>query len=526
MSTKAVAAAARIVACVRVACVAVGVAWAAHASPASATESVEATLTITPEAAGPRIEPAIQGQFVEHLGTGVYGGLWVGPGSPIPNTRGFRNDVVAALRAIHVPVVRWPGGCFADDYDWRDGIGPPAQRPVRINKVWGGVPDDNRVGTHEFMDFAEQIGADVYIAGNMGSMPPRAMAQWLEYMTADGPSSLAQERRRNGRDKPWTVKYFGVGNESWGCGGHMRPEYAADLHRRYATFLRTPVIRVASGDGQGDDHVTDVMMERAGDDMEAISLHHYTVPGSWEAKGRATGFDAARWARTMQDVVDGLEDHVARTIRIMDRHDPKRRVALFVDEWGMWHDPEPGTNPAFLHQQNTLRDAVVAALTLDIFQRHTERVKMANLAQMVDVLQSLVLTDHARMVTTPTYHVFDLYQPFQGATPLKTTLDAPRWREGDVELPAVDASVARGTDGATVIALVNLDPRRPARVTTSLDVPATGRILTAPAMDAHNTFDAPRAVVPAPYAARVVGGRLVFELPAKSIVVVSIPVSR
>ena len=494
-----------------------------HAAP---PEAVGVTLTVTSQVAGPRIEPAIQGQFVEHLGTGLYGGLWVGPESAIPNTRGFRNDAVAALRRIHVPVVRWPGGCFADDYDWRDGIGPPAQRPVRINKLWGNVPEDNRVGTHEFLDFAEMIGADAYIAGNMGSMPPRAMAQWLEYMTADGSSSLAAERRRNGRDKPWKIRYFGIGNESWGCGGHMRPEYAADLHRQYATFLRTPVTRVASGDGEGDDHVTDVMMERAGGDMDAISLHHYTVIGPWEAKGHATGFDAATWARTMKSVLEGTEQHIARTIRIMDRHDPKRRVALFVDEWGMWHDPEPDTNGAFLQQQNTLRDAMVAALSFDVFHRHTERVKMANIAQMVNVLQAMILTDGPRMVLTPTYHVFDLYQPFQGATPLVTTIVAPTYREGATELPAVDVSAARAPDGSTVIALVNLDPLRAAHVATNLDGVATGRMLTATAMDAHNTFERPESIVPAPFRAGVTAGRLAFDLPPKAIVVVSVPAAR
>ena len=492
--------------------------------PSSAPAAV--TLSVSDEAAGPRIEPAIYGQFVEHLGTGVEGGLWVGPDSPIPNTRGFRNDVVAALRRLHVPVVRWPGGCFADDYDWRDGIGPPAQRPVRLNKVWGGVPEDNRVGTHEFMDFAGMIGADVYIAGNMGSMPPRAMAQWLEYMTsADSRSSLANERRRNGRDAPWQVKYFGIGNESWGCGGHMRPEYAADLHRQYATFLRTPVVRVASGDGQGDDHVTEVMMDRARDDMDALSLHYYTVPGEWAHKGRATGFDAARWARTLQ-VAMHIEDRIAATSAIMDRFDPDKRVALFVDEWGLWHDSEPGTDGAFLHQQNTLRDAMVAALTFNVFHRHTGRVRMANIAQMVNVLQAMILTDGDRMLLTPTYDVFDLYQPFQGATPLKTTLATPRYDQDGETLPAVDVSAARGLDGATLLALVNLDPRRPARVATNLTGAATGRLLTAATMDAHNTFEQPGALAPVAFAGVLVDGRLAFDLPPKSIVVVSVPPRR
>jgi len=493
------------------------------ATPPSTTPTItpaEASLTLLTDAAGPRIEPTVYGHFVEHLGTGVYGGLWVGPQSRIPNTRGWRNDVLGALRRLKVPVIRWPGGCFADDYDWRDGIGAPSRRPVRLNKVWGNVPDDNRVGTHEFMDLAEQLGTEVYIAGNMGSMPPRAMAQWLEYMTSDSHSALANERRRNGRDKPWKVRYVGVGNESWGCGGHMRPEYAADLHRQYATFLRAPVVRVASGDGEGNERVTEVMMQMARDDMDAISLHHYTVPGPWEHKGLATGFDRQRWAKTLQEVTTGLEEHVAKTIAIMNRHDPAGRVALYVDEWGMWHDQEPGSTPGFLYQQNTLRDAMVGALTFNVFHRHTDRVKMANLAQMVNVLQALVLTDGPRMLLTPTYHLFDLYLPFQGATPLKLTLQTPRYTEGDISLPAVDVTAARAADGSTHLALVNLDPTRPASVRTGLQQTATGRVLTAPAMDSHNTFDRPGQVQPAPYAARPGPQGLTLDLPPRAIVVV------
>ena len=433
-----------------------------------------------------------------------------------------------AAAASSVPVVRWPGGCFADDYDWRDGIGPPGERPVRLNKVWGGVPETNRVGTHEFMDLAELLGAQPYIAGNMGSMPPRAMSQWLEYMTSDSPAStLARERRHNGRDAPWKVPYFGVGNESWGCGGNMRPEYAADLHRRYATFLHADTVRVASGDGEGRDEVTEVMLERAKGSMDAISLHHYTVVGPWEAKGRATGFGRAQWARALHDPLVDLDRHLARTEAIMDRHDPVRRIALFVDEWGLWHDPEPGTNGAFLYQQNTLRDALVAALAFHTFHRHTARVKMANLAQMVNVLQALALTDGPRLVLTPTYHAFDLYRPFRGAAPMPATLSTPRWREGEMELPAVDASVARGADGRLVVALVNLHPEQAVRVQTALRGRAQGRLLTAPALDAHNRFGEAPAVQPVAYGpAPQADGPLVFDLPPHAVAVVTIEEDR
>jgi alpha-N-arabinofuranosidase len=493
--------------------VALGTAFGASA------QAVDVKLTVANEAAGPHIEPTVYGHFVEHLGRGVYDGLWVGPESTIPNTRGWRNDVVGALRQVGIPVMRWPGGCYADDYDWRDGIGDPAKRPVRFNKWWGGT-ESNRVGTHEFMDLVEQLGSEAYMAGNMGSMPPRAMAEWMEYMTADGKTTLAEERRRNGRDKPWIIKYFGVGNESWGCGGNMRPEYQADLHNQYATFLRGQTVRVASGDGTGNDHLIEVLMQRSAAHMDALTLHYYTMPGDWSKKGDATGFDTQAWARTLRSAL-GIEGRISAITKIMDKHDPAKRIALYVDEWGTWYDTPQGASA--LYQQNSLRDAMVAAVSFNAFHRHTARVKMANIAQMVNVLQAMALTDGAKMVLTPTYHAFDLYKPFRGATPLKAQLQAPQFRTGDIELPAVEASVARAADGSTLLALVNLDPQRPARVATNLKAAAQGRVLTAAAIDAHNTFDKPKAVVPAPYTARPGPQGLTLELPAKSIVVVSVP---
>ena len=484
-----------------------------------AAEPAEVRLSVTQEAAGPRIEPEVYGQFAEHLGTGIYGGLWVGPEAKIPNVRGWRKDVVQALRRLEVPVVRWPGGCFADDYDWRDGIGDPATRPTRLNKIWGDVTESNRVGTHEFMDLVEQLGAEAYVAGNMGSLPPRSMSQWLEYMTSDSQSSLAEERRRNGRDKPWKVKYFGIGNESWGCGGSMRPEYQSDLHNQYETFLHAPVVRVASGDGQGNDHLVEVLMERSGAHMDALTLHYYTMPDDWSHHGSATGFDAAAWARTLKSAT-GIEKRIETVSRLMDKSDPTRRVALFVDEWGTWYDAEPGTNPGFLQQQNTLRDALVAALSFNAFHRHTDRVKMTNIAQMVNVLQALVLTDGSRMLLTPTYHAFELYKPFRGATPLKAELQTPTWHEGEIELPAVSVSAARAIDGSTLLALVNLDPQRPARVQTNLIGAARGHVLTATEMDAHNTFAQPDALVLASYSSGRPDGPLMLDLPPKSLVVV------
>lgn len=485
---------------------------------------VDVNVTVDTGKPGPKIERAVYGQFAEHLGRGVYEGIWVGPDSNIPNLKGYRTDVVEALRKIKVPMVRWPGGCFADDYDWRDGIGPRDKRPMRLNKFWGGVPEDNAFGTHEFMDFVELIGADAYVAANMGSGTPRELARWMEYMTADGASSMAQERRANGRDKPWSVKYVGVGNESWGCGGQMRAEYAADLTRRFSSYagLHAPgTIRVASGANGGDYNWTEILMQRAGTQVEAISLHYYTIPKDWAKKGQATGFAEAEWASTLRNarVMDEL---VTQHSAIMDKYDPEKKVILAVDEWGTWYDQEPGSTPGFLYQQNSLRDAQVAALTLNIFHRHTDRVKIANIAQMANVLQAMILTDKEKMVLTPTYHLFDMYVPFQGATPYPATAAGPNYVLGEVSIPSVDVSAARGTDGKLWLSLVNVDPSKPARVATNLTGTAKGRVLTGAAIDAHNTFQKPDAIKPVTYSGKLVGDKLMFDLPAKSIAVVAV----
>jgi alpha-L-arabinofuranosidase len=462
-------------------------------------------VSVRADTPGAHIEPAIYGQFAEHLGRLIYEGIWVGEDSAIPNTRGYRNDVIAALKELGVPVLRWPGGCFADEYNWRDGIGPRGQRPRKVNTHWGGVVEDNSFGTHEFMDFAELIGAETYVNGNVGTGTPREMAEWLEYMTADGDSSLAQLRRRNGRDKPWRVHYFAVGNETWGCGGNMRAEYYADLYRHYVTFLKSPEtnkpLRIASGGTGSRLQWTEVLMREAASQMDAISVHYYTLPtGKWDKKGAATKFTAQEWWDTLGRTYR-MEWIVTEHSKVMDKYDDKKRVGLYVDEWGTWYDVEPGTNPGFLYQQNTLRDALVAAINLNIFHAHADRVRMTNIAQMVNVLQAMILTEKEKMVLTPTYHVFHMYKPFRGATQLPVSVDAATRKVGDQEYPTFTASAARDANGRLVVALVNLDPGE--AVTTELAISGarvervTGRVLTAGAMDAHNTFSQPQAVKPA-----------------------------
>lgn len=488
------------------------------------------TVSVRGDHPGATYDKRLFGQFAEHLGTGIYGGIWVGPSSKIPNVHGYRRDVLDALKAIRVPVVRWPGGCFADEYHWREGIGARAKRPVKINTHWGGVTEDNAFGTHEFMDYSELLGAEAYVSGNVGSAPPREMAEWVEYMTAPNGSTLAKERAANGRKAPWKVPMFGLGNELWGCGGNMLPDYAADETRRYATFVKTPagvpIMKVASGANSEDYNWTEVMMKKAGSAFQGIGVHYYTVPGTWEHKGAATGFDEDAWATTLVKAMK-MDELLTGHSRIMDKYDPDKKVALLVDEWGTWYDQEPGSHPGFLYQQNSLRDAVVASLNLDIFARHADRVRGANIAQMVNVLQAMLLTDGNRMVRTPTYWVFDMYKDYQDGTVLPVEVSAHWYRRGTTELRAVSSSAVRGTDGVVHVGLTNVDPNRAATVNLQLAGIAggtvTGRILTAPTMDAHNSFDAPDAVRPAAFTgASLNGGTIAMTLPPKSVVMLDI----
>jgi alpha-N-arabinofuranosidase len=483
-----------------------------------------ANVTIDTSKPGAEIDRHLYGQFAEHLGRGIYEGIWVGQDSKIPNIRGYRKDVVEALRKIHVPVIRWPGGCFGDLYDWRDGIGPRAKRPVRVNVHWGGVTEDNSFGTHEFMNFSELVGADAYVSLNVGTLAPYDSAQWLEYMTSDSQSSLANERRKNGRAKPWTVRFVGIGNETWGCGGNMRPDYAADINRRYATFANTPremgTLKIASGSHDDNYEFAETMM-RDGGRFDGLSVHYYTVPRIFRDKGPATGFPESEWASTLLHARH-IEEIVTRTAAIMDKYDPDKKIGLYVDEWGTWYDQEPGSHPGFLYQQNSLRDAQVAALSLNIFQRHTDRVKGANIAQMINVLQAMILTDKEKMILTPTYHVFDMYQAFMGAVPYAAKVSGPDYSQGSNKMPMVDVSAARGKDGKLVLSIVNSDPGHAVQLVTNLTGTAQGRILTAFAMDAHNSFDQPNQVHPVPFHGSSEGGKLSFDMPAKSVAVVTV----
>jgi alpha-N-arabinofuranosidase len=498
-------------------------------APALAADHVD--LTLDAGKAGPKIDRRIFGQFAEHLGHGIYEGVWVGRNSRIPNTRGIRNDVVAALKAIKVPVVRWPGGCFADEYHWRNGIG--STRRAALNPNWGGVVEPNTFGTHEFMDFVEQIGAEAYISANVGSGTVQEAAEWLEYMTAER-TALSAERAANGPAGAYKVAFWGIGNESWGCGGAMTPAFYLDQLKLYSRFSRNyndkqKMGQIAVGPDGGNTEYTETIMKAwAGKtwswDIAGLSLHSYTVNG-WPPSVKATGFGEAEYARFIKETL-GMEDLVAKHAAIMDKYDPEKKVALVVDEWGSWLAPTPGTNPGFLRQQNSQRDAVLAALNLNIFARHADRVRMAHIAQMINVLQAMILTDKEKMVLTPTYHVYKMYMPFQDATLVPLAFDAGVYRHGDVVLPRADAIAARDGSGKLWLALTNIDPRRPLEFDVALTgLPASravGQTLRALMIDSVNTFEAPHTVVPQAVAAAVANGKLVLTLAPQSVTVVAL----
>ncbi|RBQ07968.1 alpha-N-arabinofuranosidase [Pedobacter miscanthi] len=490
----------------------------------------ETQLTIKP--AGDQIVSRhIYGHFSEHLGRCIYDGFWVGENSTIPNKGRIRLDIVDALKKIKVPNLRWPGGCFADEYHWRDGIGPRNQRPKMVNTNWGGVTEDNSFGTHEFLDLCQMLDCEPYIAGNVGSGTVEEMAKWVEYLNFDGVSPMTAIRSQNGREKPWKVSFWGVGNESWGCGGNMTPAYYSDLYRRYATYARNypsaPLKRIASGANSDDYNWTETCMKNIGNQMWGLTLHYYTIPtGNWGKKGSATKFDEAQYFSTMKNCLH-MEELVTKHSAIMDKYDPKKKVALVVDEWGIWTDVEPGINPGFLYQQNSLRDALIAGTTLNIFNNHSDRVKMANLAQTVNVLQALILTEKDKMVLTPTYHVFDLYKVHQNAKYLPIAFTSPDYTVGDQKIPALNVSASQDSTGAVHISLVNLDPNRKISLNTVLDGlkwnSVSGQILTSAKLTNINSFNDPNKVHNSKFTgAKKAGNTLKVELPAQSVVVLEL----
>lgn len=473
-----------------------------------------------------KIEKAVYGHFSEHLGRCIYEGLYVGENSPIPNKNGMRTDVVSALREMGIPVLRWPGGCFADEYHWKDGIGPKENRKKIINTHWGGVIEDNSFGTHEFFELCNQLGCEAYINGNVGSGTVQELSEWVEYMTFQGLSPMTELREKNGRKEPWEVSYLGIGNESWGCGGNMTPEHYANEYRRYSTYCRNyypdkKLYKIASGPNVDDYHWLerllhilskeeedipsavytwennrDITRRFNGQILDGISLHYYTVPGNWERKGSATEFTEEEYYITLQKTLY-MEELLYRHGAIMDRYDPKKQIGLIVDEWGTWYDVEPGTNPGFLYQQNTMRDALVAGINLNIFNNHSDRVKMANIAQLVNVLQSVILTEGDKMLLTPTYYVFKMYQKHQGSTAVDSFIETEMTGPKGHEVPCLHMSASVSEDGALNLSVVNLsaDNAYPVEgILVETPVKEIQAELLCDSIDAYNTFENPGKV--------------------------------
>ena len=472
-----------------------------------------------------KIEPELYGHFSEHLGRCIYNGIYVGEDSDIPNVNGARKDIIEAFRRIKMPVLRWPGGCFADEYHWKDGIGEKSSRKKMVNTNWGGVTEDNSFGTHEFFDLCEQIGCEPYLAGNLGSGTVQELSEWIEYITFDGESPMTEQRRKNGREKPWKLKYLGVGNENWGCGGNMRPEYYADEYKRYQSFCKNysgnELYKIACGPNADDFKWTEKLLENVNAmHTKGISLHYYTVPtGVWETKGSARDFSDELYYSTISKTLY-METLIKGHTEIMDRFDPENKIALIVDEWGCWYDVEEGTNPGFLYQQNTMRDAIVAACNLNIFNSHSDRVKMANLAQAVNVLQALVLTEGRDMVLTPTYHVFDLFKEHQGGELVYSHADDVR-AGGKDEIPMLSESVSV-KDGVMTVTLANCSIDDDAEVSCSIlgfaGRKASAEILTAPSCREYNDFDAPERVAVRPFEVKTDENGFTAVLPKCSVV--------
>ncbi|MBB6005558.1 alpha-N-arabinofuranosidase [Arcicella rosea] len=492
------------------------------------------TATLQADSGKVTINKHIYGHFAEHLGTCIYGGFYVGENNTkIPNKDGVRLDIVDALKKLKIPNLRWPGGCFADTYHWKDGIGPKAQRPAMVNTWWGGVTEDNSFGTHDFLNMCELLGTEPYISGNVGSGTVQELKDWTQYINLGaGTSPMSKLREQNGREKPWNVAIWGVGNEAWGCGGNMTADYYANIYRQYSTFMagadKKGLFRVASGASDADYKWTETLMKNIPHQMlEGVAIHHYSVLSWGEGKKTsATEYTDKEYFKTMQQALL-MDELVTKHSEVMDKYDPKKKIALVVDEWGGWYNVENGTNPGFLFQQNTMRDAMIAGATLNIFNNHADRVRMANLAQVVNVLQAVILTKEEKMLLTPTYHVMEMYNVHQDATLLPIKVKTNTFEFEGEKLPAVSVSASKDAKGLTHISLTNVDPKNPQEITIDLKgakyVSVAGRILTAEKLRDHNTFENPNKIQPKAFSgATISGNQLKVKLPAFSVAVLEL----
>ncbi len=490
-------------------------------------------IVLFPEKSRDTINKNIYGHFAEHLGRCIYDGIYVGDKqTKIPNINGVRLDIIEALKKLKTPVLRWPGGCFADIYHWKDAIGPKDKRKHIENMSWGNVREDNSFGTHEFLDLCELIGAEPYLAVNMGGGTVQEAVEWVQYVNhANGTSSLTDTRMQNGRSKPWNVKYWGLGNESWDCGGHMTADYYVNEYRKYATMMTSysnteGLFRIAVGPGTEDYAWTETVMKNIpARRIEGLSIHHYSVI-NWSKKGSATQFSEDEYIRTMEQAWR-MERMVKNNSDVMDKYDPQKRVALIVDEWGGWYDVEPGNNGAFLYQQNSMRDAMIAGLSLNIFNNHCDRIRMANLAQMVNVLQAVVLTKEEKLVLTPTYHVMEMYNVHQDALMIPLAMTSKDYTFGEKKIQAVSASASKDKNGVTHISLLNMDANNAQEIKIDLGglsaSTISGKILQSGKLQDHNTFENPDKIKPAMFNGAILNGNnLIIKLPAFSVIVLAL----
>jgi len=486
-------------------------------------------LELKPDSSDTKIRKEIYGHFSEHLGTCIYEGIYVGEDSDIPNINGYRKDVVEALKELKVPVLRWPGGCFADTYHWKDGIGPKESRPSIVNVFWGGVTEDNSFGTHEFLNFCELIGAEPYLSINVGSGTVQEAREWVEYVTSSNQSPMTKLRKKNGREKPWNVKFWGIGNENWGCGGDMAPGYYANIFRNYSSYIRGYGFqKVICGPSGNDTIWTETILsglEGKNHLAQGVSMHYYTLPtANWRRKGSSTDFDEEMWFATLRNTMY-VKDYIKQHLAIMDKFDPERKMKLIVDEWGTWYDKLPGTKDGFLQQQNTVRDALVAGINLNIFNNNANRISMANIAQIVNVLQSVILTKGYEMVKTPTYFIFKMYNVHQDARLIPVKLETENYEYNDEFIPALTASASE-KDGLINITITNANPNKAIPVDCHLGKDlksATGKIVTGKEITDYNDFGKDAKVFISDFKVeKVKNGKLHVEVPAHSVVLLQL----
>ena len=488
------------------------------------------TAVLKIDSAKQTISKHIYGHFAEHLGRCIYDGFFVGDTSKIKNTAGVRNDIIDALKKLKIPNLRWPGGCFADTYHWKDGIGDKTKRPSIVNTNWGNVTEDNSFGTHDFLNMCKVLGCEPYLSGNVGSGTVQELADWVQYTNFDNVCPMSELRKQNGQAQPWGVRYWGIGNEAWGCGGHMTPEHYSNLYRQYATFMNNSpsasLFKIASGASDDDYNWTEVLMKNIPKGMlGGVAMHHYSVI-NWNKKGSSTNYTEDQYFVTMKSAIR-MDELITKHSAIMDKYDPAKKVALVVDEWGGWYDGDPGTNSHFLYQQNTMRDALIAGVTLNIFNNHAERVRLANLAQCVNVLQSVILTNKEKMILTPTYHVMQLYSVHQNATLIPLEIKSNNYQFGTESLPAVSGSASKDSTGSVHISLTNIDTKAAQEIVIDLGgkvfSKSSGQIITSGKLQDYNSFESPDKIKPAPFAAfSTKQGNLVVKMPPFSVVVIEL----